>query len=245
MNAVDILSDRITVVLVEPKHGGNIGSVARAMKNTGLCKLTLVNPEPSFADEAARLAHGSREILGSARIVATLDEALAGIQVVVGTSAKTGRSRKKSLLPREFGEWVLGLDPLPQTAVLFGRENGGLMQSELQLCREMVCIPMVGKYPSINLSHAVMIILHELYSAFVLSGRKPPRATSNLADAAEVERMLRRMKEALRSIGFDRSGSDARMLRSIRRILEKRPLEPRDVRTAHKIMDYLSKRMGS
>ncbi len=244
MNAVDILSDRITVVLVEPRHGGNIGSVARAMKNTGISKLVLVNPEPSYAEDAARLAHGSRDILSAARLVATVEEALVGIQMVVGTSAKTGRFRKKAFVPRQFGEWVLGLDPLPQIAILFGRENGGLMQSELQLCREMVCIPMVGEYPSINLSHAVMIILHEVYGAFILSGRKPSRAGSNLADAAEVEYMLRRMKGALHGIGFDRSGSDARMLRSIRRILDKRPLEPRDVRTAHKIMDYLSKRIG-
>jgi len=217
--------------------------VARAMKNNGIRRLVLVNPASGYENEARILAHGSLEILENATTVSSLQEALEGVQLVVGASAKTGRARKKPFLPKKLAEWLHEQDPLPRTAILFGREDGGLTHPELQVCRELVRIPMAGAYPSINLSHAVMIVLYEIYSAFALDPRPMSQSTSSHADTAEIERMLVRMKEALHAIGFDRNGSDGRMLRSVRHILDRRSLESREIRTAHKIMDYLCKRL--
>jgi TrmH family RNA methyltransferase len=237
---LDILKDRIRIILVEPRHPGNIGSVARAMKNMGVLNLALVNPCDFLCEEALKLAHGSIDILESAEVFSRLPEALHGIQTVIGASAKKGRGRKTPIHPDQLAS-SLGIYPaFPKTAVVFGREDGGLTNEELLLCRQVIQIPAAVSYPSINLSHAVMIVLYDLYDGLTgqsginkISELKPPQA-----DALEIEMLYQRMKEAFRAIGFDRKGSDKRILRSVRRILEQRSLETRDIRTGHKILDY-------
>ena len=155
----------IRVVLVEPKNEGNVGAVARAMKNFGVAELVLVNP-CRLADEARQRAMRGIEILESARTVGDLDAALKGTDLIVGTSGVDTKSEKHfariSLSPREAASRVATNDG--RTALLFGREDFGLLEGEILRCDLLVTIPASPEYPILNLSHAVTILLYELLS---------------------------------------------------------------------------------
>ena len=154
------------VVLVEPKNEGNVGAVARAMKNFGVAELVLVNP-CRLADESRQRAMRGIEVLESARTVGDLDAALKGTDLIIGTSGVDTKSEKRfariSLTPREAASRVAKKDG--RIALLFGREDFGLLDDELRRCDLLVTIPASEEYPILNLSHAVTILLYELLGA--------------------------------------------------------------------------------
>ena len=151
---------------MEPHYGGNIGSVARLMENFGFRDLVLVNPLANpLGDEAMRWSVHAKQVLESARIVKTLEDAIDGCAVVAATTAKPGPKmvRRTPLTPREFAEkygdyW----DSDECVAIVFGREPSGLTNEELELADIAVTIPTSKEYPAMNLSHSVAVILYEL-----------------------------------------------------------------------------------
>lgn len=154
----------IRVVLVEPKFEGNIGAVARAMRNFGVDRLVLVRPCP-IGDDARKRAMAGLPILESARTAATLDEALAGADIVVGTSGIDAQNEKRflriSVSPRELAQ---RLAPVSGTvALVFGREDFGLLTEELAQCDLLVTVPASPEAPVLNVSHAAAVILYELH----------------------------------------------------------------------------------
>jgi TrmH family RNA methyltransferase len=163
--------DLISVILVEPETGGNVGAVCRAMRNCGFSKLILVNPQCAIDYETYGFAMHGRNILDAAQILmtsepsvlATLHDLLQGFDLVIGTSAK-GSSYKHILRTPVFLE-DLDVTPLAgeaKTALVFGRESQGLTNEELQLCDLLVRISLDADYPTMNLSHAVTVILYSL-----------------------------------------------------------------------------------
>ncbi|MFQ6106915.1 MAG: RNA methyltransferase [Thermoplasmata archaeon] len=152
------------VVLVEPKIEGNIGAVARTMRNFGLDKLLLVNP-CEIGEDAVRRAKWGKAVLESASTVGSLDEALSSADFVIGSSSVDTESERKfariSVSPRESVEKVEELDGL--VALLFGREDYGLLKEEIAKCDLLVKIPANEEYPVLNISHAVAIVLYEIY----------------------------------------------------------------------------------
>ena len=152
------------VVLVEPKIEGNIGAVARAMKNFGLSSLVLVNP-CEIGEEAVKRAKWGKDVLYAARTVKDLTEALDSADFIIGSSSVDTESEKKfariSVGPRESLERVADLDGV--VAVLFGREDYGLLRNELELCDLLIRIPTNEEYPVLNISHAVAVILYEIH----------------------------------------------------------------------------------
>jgi tRNA/rRNA methyltransferase len=158
----------LRVVLVEPMYDGNIGSVARAMKNFGFEDLVLVNP-CSIDDFGLAMASHARDVLDMARTVRTLEEALNGADLVAGTTGKRMGNEQRHLRlhlrtpclsPRDLAE---KLDRHEGTiALLFGREDCGLTNEELMICDMVVSIPTSAKYPIMNLSHAAAVLLYEL-----------------------------------------------------------------------------------
>ena len=157
----------IRIVLVETSHTGNMGSVARAMKTMGLTNLWLVNPLVKPDSQAIALAAGASDVIGNAHIVDTLDEALAGCSLVVGTSGVTTKGdRNYTRIPvpvREFAEHCRGYPE--KIAILFGREDIGLLQEELEKCDVLVWVPTGDEFPILNLSHAATIAMYEMYQA--------------------------------------------------------------------------------
>ncbi len=154
--------DKIHFVLVEPKESGNIGASARAMKNMGFKNLCLVNPPPVITDEAQRFAHNSLDVLEGAKVYNSLADALEDKTLVVGVARRAGKRRGLSL-PLDKGVEKL-CDALPENkiALLFGREDRGLYNDEVGECGLLLTIPANKAHPSLNLSHAVMVVAYEL-----------------------------------------------------------------------------------
>ena len=239
---------RIRIVLVEPKVPGNIGAVARAMTTMGLSRLVLVNPVEFRQESEARwMAHGAGEILDNASVVPTLDEALKDLAFVVGT---TNRTRGIWLNPiQPVGEACAELVATARnqpTGILFGREDRGLLNDELERCNLIARIPAATTYPSLNLAQSVMVCAYEL---FRMGGEALPVSEVRLAENLDVERITHRVHETLLRLGFTPTPSEETFLRSIRRFLRRSTrLEQRDVATLHKVCDeidaYVERRGG-
>ena len=155
----------IRIVLVNTTHPGNIGGAARAMKNMGLAELYLVQPREYPAPRAVWRAAGARDVLANATIVESVDEAIADCALVVGTSARERRIPWPLLNPRECGEKIYNEAVTHKTALLFGREDRGLTNDELQKCHYHVHIPSNPDYSSLNLATAVQVLAYEIRMA--------------------------------------------------------------------------------
>ncbi len=227
------------IVLVEPATPGNIGSIARVMKNMGISQLTLVNPGQWDTSEARAMAHASGDILDTCRVVADLPSAVEDCQLVVGTTHRSGKQRDAIYSPEQIVEKVrpllLSQQPI---ALVFGREKDGLWQDELLYCQHLVRFPSAVTYPSFNLSHAVLLFTYELFKAaqpgVLLSGGEP------LAPHADRERMYARLEEMLETIGFPHHNNDARHFsRVLRHFFNKIDLDRRDIRLILKICSQI------
>ncbi len=153
----------ISFVLVEPAVPENVGAAARALKTMGFPNLRLVNPCDHLSDPARWLAHASNDILENAQVFPDLQTALAGFDLIVGTSAKK-RSVKNDYFPlSDLPELLTEKGKSAQNvAIVFGREESGLTNEELRLCDLVTTVPLKTTYPSLNLSQAVMLYAYEL-----------------------------------------------------------------------------------
>lgn len=153
----------IEVILVEPEHPGNIGSIARVMKNFGFLDLVMINPRKDIMDnETYCRAKHAQDVLDNVQIKdhSYLDE----LDVLIGTTAKNGNDKNLMRLPMTPVELKEKIDIKLRTGILIGREGIGLTNEELAKCDFNVTIPANTKYPTLNISHAVGIILYELHS---------------------------------------------------------------------------------
>lgn len=153
------------VVLVEPKYSGNIGSVARCMKNFGVTDLYLINP-CVIDDHARMMAVHAGDILDRARIFQSFEEALEAVDLSIATTSVIEEHRKaclrKAFTPREVVKEIESFNG--RVGLFFGREDYGLYNEEIKKCDILLTIPTSKEYPSLNLSHAVCICLYELFS---------------------------------------------------------------------------------
>lgn len=153
---------QIAVVLVNTSHPGNIGATARAMKNMGLTQLILVDPEDFPSGAATARAVSAVDILENARVVGTLEEAVADCGLIIGTSARSRKLPWPMLDGESCADKVFSEHKTNKVALVFGREDSGLNNEELQLCQYHVQIPSSPECSSLNLSAAVMVITYEL-----------------------------------------------------------------------------------
>ncbi len=212
--------DNIRIVLVEPIHGGNIGSVCRAMNNNDLTDLAIVNPRPTTDwDDARKLACNAKEQLDARKEYATLAEAVAGCTVVAGTSARTGFYRDTAHPPREFAPIALESATNHKIALVFGREDKGLFNEELALCTHILQIPSSERYTSLNLSHAVMVCGYELFTAAGIFQASEEKADE--ADSALRERMFSTWREMMIETEFTHDQKLEHMMMGLRRIFSR------------------------
>jgi TrmH family RNA methyltransferase len=150
------------IIFVEPESPGNIGSVARVMKNFGFYNLILVNPV-AIDDNAYKLAVHAEDILKSTVVVPTLEEALKYVDVSVATSANTGGGVLRNYTPVESLAKRLSSDF--NVGIVLGRESSGLRNEEVEMCDTMTTIPTDKRYQTMNVSHALSIILYEIFKS--------------------------------------------------------------------------------
>ena len=162
------LLSNIRIVLVEPAGALNVGSIARIMKNMGLSKLVLVNPQcDRNSEDAQKMAVHAADVLENASIVDNLPAALTGCQRAIATTARSRTIPTRLEFPRDALPWLIPPAPKPDlnSAVIFGAEERGLSNRELQYAQRFVCIQSNPVYPSLNLAQAVAICAYELYQA--------------------------------------------------------------------------------
>jgi len=193
------LSKRVSVVLVAPKNEGNIGAVARILKNTGLVDLRLVNP-PSLGDEAFARSMGGREILENARVFTDFDDAISDFTVVAGTSnVKTDDERKFLRIPVSPEDFWKGiLSKKGRIALVFGRESDGLRNEEIAKCNFFINIPGNPDYNVYNLSHAVGIVLYEMIRQLPYSKPKG----SELVSPRNFDMLLDKFRELIEASAY-------------------------------------------
>ena len=170
------MTARLEVVLVRPKEDGNVGAVARLARNFGAERLVLVAPRAPVGAEARRRSMGGLALLRAARRVGTFERAVEESDLIVGTTdLSTGRSSaylRRSISPERLGEL---LQPLAgRASIVFGPEDNGLSRSELARCDVLVHIPARREFPTLNLSHAVAVVL---YAAHRARGAADPETT--------------------------------------------------------------------
>ncbi|KAA8728825.1 MAG: tRNA (cytosine(32)/uridine(32)-2'-O)-methyltransferase TrmJ [Ewingella americana] len=235
----------IRIVLVETSHTGNMGSTARAMKTMGLSNLYLVNPLVKPDSQAISLAAGASDVIGNATIVDTLDEALAGCSLVVGTSARSRTLPWPMLEPRECGEKSAKTAETAPVALVFGRERVGLTNEELQKCNYHVCIPANPEYSSLNLAMAVQIIAYEVRVAYLaLQEAGKPQVEYEetpypLVD--DLERFYQHLEQTLLQTGFIRQSHPGQVMSKLRRLFTRARPESQELNILRGILTSIDK----
>ncbi len=171
------------IILVNTTHPGNVGATARAMKTMGLSELYLVSEDSGIIDDHAfARASGADDVLGKCVVVQTLQQAVAGCNYLIGTSARSRTLSSQVLTPRDAATFAIN-DHVAmgnKIAIVFGQERMGLTNTELSLCHVQIIIPANPEYSSLNLSSAVQLICYELRLA-VLKNIDNNELTNNLA----------------------------------------------------------------
>lgn len=250
--------ENVRIVLVETSHSGNIGAVARAMKNMGMANLWLVNPA-SFPDETSYArAAGAADVLDGARTVATLDEALAECVVVMGTSARGRKVPWPVIPPPEAASKAFAHAAGGPVALVFGRENHGLSNDELQRCHFHIHIPSNQNYSSLNLAMAVQVVCYELrmhYLRLQEGGEQGPQLRSMitpadpgwdqpLASVADVEGLFTHLEEVLVDIEFHRRDKPRQLMTRLRRLLQRAQMDQMEVNILRGILSSVQKAAG-
>ncbi|WP_147199206.1 tRNA (cytosine(32)/uridine(32)-2'-O)-methyltransferase TrmJ [Pantoea sp. CCBC3-3-1] len=238
----------IRIVLVETSHTGNMGSVARAMKTMGLTNLYLVNPLVKPDSQAIALAAGASDVIGEAHIVDTLDEALTGCSLVVGTSARSRSLPWPMLDPRECGIKSVQEGEQAPVALVFGRERVGLTNEELQKCHYHVAIAANPEYSSLNLAMAVQIIAYEVRMAFLQSqeqkAEQPDFEASPYPLVDDLERFYQHMEQMMVKSGFIREGSPGQVMSKMRRLYTRARPERDELNILRGMLSSLEKPKG-
>ncbi len=222
--------NNISIVLVEPQGPMNIGSVCRAMMNFGFSDLRLVNPCKEYLGlEARKMALKAESILKTARIFGSLEDALADINLAMGTTRRFGKYRDDFLLPDQATEHIFSRGKDAKTSLVFGREDRGLHTEELSLCQLFITIPTDKGYASMNLAQAVALCLYEVNKAYA---EKPVEADSPYEPARhqDLERMFVHMRKTLLEVEYLDPLNPDHIIRSFRRIFGRAGLSDRDVR---------------
>lgn len=230
--------DRIRVVLAGAKEPGNVGSVARAMKNMGLSRLYLVDPPDHTCGDARKMAHGSGDVLYGATVCESLEEALSGTVLSVGTTHRKREHFDVMYGPRHAAEKLVSLPGGNETALVFGREENGLTNDEMRLCSIVANIPTAHRYPSLNLSQAVLIFGYELFRAAAEPREEPELDHPSFE---EMESLYAHIASGLDKLGFPADYMPKAFPRSIRRLFGRLSMDRRDVATLHRIFRQIDK----
>jgi tRNA (cytidine32/uridine32-2'-O)-methyltransferase len=160
------LNEFVQIVLVETSHPGNIGSVARAMKNMGLSRLALINPKKFPHDEATALAGNAGDVLEKAQVFSSIEEALKNSKIIFATSARERTIEWPVASAKDAAQEInqLAAENI-EVSILFGREDRGLTNEELQLSNKHLIIPADPEYPVLNIAMSTQVVCYELYQA--------------------------------------------------------------------------------
>ena len=242
MQAMEPDFSNIHIVMVGTTHPGNIGGVARAMKNMGLSRLSLVAPEAPFPHAKARArASGAVNVLENTQIFSTLEEAIAGCSLVIGASARMRTLPWPVVDPRECASRVVNIDKDAEVAIVLGRENSGLTNEELELCQLLVTIPTNPDFSSLNIAAAAQVLCYEIRLAANIAKIPADEPDSPLATSAERDGLFTHFEEALTELEFLKPDNPGQLMRRLKRLFTRTGLERLEVNILRGIMTAAQK----
>lgn len=215
---------------MEPAGALNIGSIARVMKNMRLTRLVIVNPQCEvLGEEAARMAVHALDLLETAQIVPDLTTALQGCTRVIATTARERAIPTQLETPRQALPWLL--ESSQPTALLFGREDSGLTNAELNYAQRYIRIPVSAEYSSLNLAQAVGVCAYELQMCATSAEAQglEPSSQLDIAPVEQVEGYYQQLETLLLEIGYLFPHTAAHRMEKIRRLYNRSQLSPNEV----------------
>lgn len=225
----DHIFNHIRIVLCQTSHPGNIGSTARAMKTMGLSRLYLVRPKHFPDGEANSLAVNAADLLDTAVVTQTLEEALADCQFVIGVSGKQRSLSQQVITVREAAAEVKNIAAHQEVALVFGTEMSGLSNEEADRCHMLATIPANPEYTSLNLAQAVQIMCYELRMAITTGELHYQEKPAELASQQDLERFYEHMREVLEQIGYINPRAPKKLFERLRRMYGRTRLEKEEV----------------
>jgi tRNA/rRNA methyltransferase len=223
---------QFSIVLQQPRFPENIGAAARAMRNMGIHRLIVVQPEHFELERIRKMAtHVASDVVDHIEIYPSLAPALAHFHYIVGTSARLGKKRNDIDFPSRAAEKLVALSLQNPVAILFGPEDRGLSNDDLRYCHRLVHIP-TSDFSSINLAQAVMIMCHEVFQASLRLTHAATKSSAvpRLASRVEEDLMYAHLQRIFVEIGFINPENPAYWMDKCRRFLNSVPLKARDVR---------------
>lgn len=252
--SIDPLLARLRIVLVETSHPGNIGAAARAMKTMGLTQLWLVNPRQFPCAEATVRASGADDLLARAQVTGTLAEAVADCGMVYGASARMRSIDWPTYAPWDVAQRVLqGSDDVPaeaacgEVAIVFGRENSGLDNDELELCGARVLLPTNPDFSSLNLASAVQVLSYELSSFNKRTAVAEPKPENNydpLATQSELKGYFSALEKYITDIDYFDPAKPKQLIRRLHRLFNRASMSRSEVQILRGIITAANKAMG-
>jgi TrmH family RNA methyltransferase len=235
------MTDLVRIVLVDPSHPGNIGSVARAMKTMSLEELVLVRPRSFPHPEADALAAGADDVIAGARVVSSLPEAIADCGFIAGTTSRPRSLHWEFTTPRDLAARVTDLPAGNRAALLFGSERFGLANEALEHCNVLVRIPANPGYCSLNLAMSVQLLAYEIYVARALP-RSHVQLELPLAESGDMEHFYAHLARVMQEIDFsDRTGH---LMERLRRLFNRAQLDRNELNILRGILSAVEGRRG-
>lgn len=224
--------DNLRIVLVNTTHPGNIGATARALKNMGLAELYLVAPLHYPHDEATWRASNAVDVLERAVVVDTLEQAIADCGLVIGSSARERAIPWPLLDAREACAQAYREASQHKVALVFGREDRGLTNEELQKCQLHIHIPSNPEYSSLNVAMAVQVVAYELRMAHLATDRVTDAMAGwdlSYASGEDVERFFTHLEQTLSEMGFLKADAPKQTSARLRRMFQRTRLDTMEV----------------
>ena len=232
----------LRVVLSHTSHPGNIGAAARAMKTMGFDELVLVTPRHFPDPDATAMAAGAADVLQAARVVDTLEAAIAECTLAVGFSA---RGRDLSHAPaalRELAPEILAAAKAGTVALVFGNETSGLSNDELLRCQRLAHIPANPAYSSLNLASAVQVACYELAATSGVHAL-PASGAPDAATGEDIEGFFAHLESAVHQTGFADPQNPGRFMERMRRLFARSGLERAEVKLLRGMLGAFEKKM--
>lgn len=234
----------IRVVLVGTTHPGNIGAVARAMKNMGLVDLCLVEPRYFPHEEAVARASGADDVLENARVVDSLAEAIADCVYVVGASARTRTINWPCLDAKDAAARLVDESSHGNVTIVFGPEKAGLSNTDLDHCDTLLTIPANPDFSSLNLAMAVQVITYEIRAAQT-EKRPEYEADAPLATSEELELFYAHLEQVATDIGFLDPDNPRHLMRRLRRLFIRARVDQNEVNILRGILTAIERNRGN
>lgn len=232
----------IRIILVGTTHPGNIGAVARAMKNMGLDDLALVNPKIFPHADATARASGADDVLNNATVVATLAEAIKDCIFVAGASARSRSLTWPYMEPRECAAKFQTLSQEGVVAAVFGPEKSGLSNADLDHCDTLLTIPTNPDFSSLNLAMSVQVLTYELRLAAVSGKPAHYEHDAPLATSDELEYFYTHLEKVLTDVDFLNPENPRHLMRRLRRLFIRAQVDKNEINILRGLLAAIDKK---